>query len=286
MSPRLSGNESTDCHCMRPKKNINTFRYPGVTAGEALYFRIRNWLFSEVPSNHMLAWLDKIEFYAEDLQEFLEQSTSLWVTARLIAAGRSMQEENGNSYRNDLRPFLREYLVVSRDDLADFERLLAKAVDASLENVSSGINTFMRAWSEVHHPRCYICGINLDFTQRDKLAAFTREHIWPSSLGGNSILENLLPACGKCNGKRKMNYATWAATSIQSIHVPKKPDDEDWMNLQLSHFYAMHQFSAQAYAISNSVSLKEALLRIGPWNYPPQTRDKNDVGHFFNLQII
>jgi hypothetical protein len=271
---------------MKTKKRKAGFNYPYVTAGEALYGKLRHWLFSDVASDHMQDWLGKIEFYAEELREFLEQATALWLTARLISVGRSLQTEYGTLYRDELRPFLKEYLVMKRDELTDFERLLESSVEASLQQMTDSQKKQLLKFSTAQHPYCYICGVDLDFTQQDEHAAFTREHIWPSSLGGNSTIENLLPACGKCNNRRKMNYATWAATSIQSICVPKKPDDDDWMNLQLSHFYAMHQFAGQSFAIANSVTLKDAFLQIGPWDYPPRSIDKNDVGHFFNLKIV
>lgn len=266
------------------RKRSYTYRY--MTSGEALYARLRQWLFSEVASDHMYPWLRKIEYYAEELQEFLEQTTALWLTARLVSVGRSLYSENGHHYRTELRPFLREYLVLSRNDLEDIERLLGSAVDASLQNISNGLKNKMLQYAIDQHELCYICGIPLDFSMQDKHSKFTREHIWPRSLGGESIIENLLPACGKCNHLRKMDYATWASTSIQSICTPRSPSDDDWKNLQLSHYYAMHQFAGQSRAISEYVTLKEAFLDIGPWKCPPKLCDKNDAGHFFNLEVI
>ena len=271
---------------MKTKTRNRIYYYRYVTAGEALYGAIRHWLYSDVASDHMHPWLGKIQYYAEELHEFLEQATALWLTARLVAAGRSLQASNGRHYKSELRPYLKEYLVISKDETDTLERLLASAVDASLQEMSNGLRNQVRQFAIDQHPKCYICGVDMDFSNEDKLAEFTREHIWPQSLGGDSIIENILPSCGKCNGRRKMNYATWATTSIQSISVPKKPTDDDWMNLQLSHFYAMHQFAGQTCAIKQRITLKEAFLQIGPWRTPPQFIDENDVGHFFNLQIV
>lgn len=271
---------------MKTQTRKRSFAYRYVTAGEALYGGVRQWMFSDVASDHMHTWLGKIEYYAEELHEFLEQATALWLTSRMVAFGRSMHAENGRHYKSELRPFLKEYLVISRDETDDLERLLAAAVDASLQDMSSNLKSQVRQFAGEHHPHCYICGVILDFTQQDKLAEFTREHIWPQSLGGDSVIENLLPACGKCNGLRKMNYATWAMTSIQSISAPKNPTEDNWKNLQLSHFYAMHHFAGQSLAIERRVTLKEAFMQIGPWRIPPRFTDNNDVGHFFNLQVI
>ena len=50
-----------------------------------------------------------------------------------------------------------------------------------------------------------MCGSSLDFVN-DNDNAFTCEHIWPRSYGGDSIEENLLPSCKSCNSNKKKNF--------------------------------------------------------------------------------
>jgi 5-methylcytosine-specific restriction endonuclease McrA len=44
-----------------------------------------------------------------------------------------------------------------------------------------------------HYPRCVYCGVGL--TRK----TITRDHVIPSSRGGESGPDNLVPACARCN---------------------------------------------------------------------------------------
>jgi hypothetical protein len=271
---------------MKTTTRARRYKYPYATKGEILYSRVRQWLFSSVADDHMDKWLFKIEHYSEELQEFIEQALSIWLTGRLIASGRSLHDEQGDRYTDDLRSALADYLILRGQDLDDIERMVSECVESSLREMSRGLRNQVHKFAISQHPYCYICGTALDFTGDCEYTAFTREHIWPQSLGGDSAIENLLPSCAKCNSRRKSNYATWAATSIQCIAVRRLPNEEDWKNIDGTHYYAMHQFAAQTYAIEHQVTLKQALLSIGPWSRPPTFVDESDIGHFFNLSII
>lgn len=269
---------------MKSNRRKRDYIYRFQTSGEAFYAHVRAWLHQGLAADHMNAWLQKIEFYGEEWQEFLEQATAVWLTSRLVQAGKSLHELHGDRYSTELRSYLKEYLVLTRADAMDFERLLISAVEASSREISKGLKRQIKSWAKDHHRHCYICGVTLDFDLENRDESFTREHIWPRSLGGESTLENLLPACLKCNCTRKLNFGSWASTSIQSTAVPMLPTEEDWKNVLPSHFYALHNYSAQSEAIKHSITLKDAFLRIGPYDFPPRFADNCDIGHFFNLQ--
>ena len=124
---------------MKTAKRKKLYLYEFSTAGEILYGRVRHWLFSEVAADHMQDWLGRVNYYSEELQEFVEQALAMWLTARLVAAGKSMQADHGQHYKPELRSYLRAYLVAPKQDLDDIARLTADSVEASAQDMTDGI---------------------------------------------------------------------------------------------------------------------------------------------------
>lgn len=57
--------------------------------------------------------------------------------------------------------------------------------------------------------RCWFCGVRLtkpnnerDITPEEKRRWYTVDHATPRSRGGDNAIDNLLPACNDCNGKK------------------------------------------------------------------------------------
>ncbi len=262
---------------------MRPFRYKFVTAGESLYAFLRAWLARDSAGTHFEQWFSRIEFFKEQWSEFLEQLVAVWLTGRLVAAARSLSATHGAEYDDALSGYLRDYLDISKDDLQRLLRLTKAAADAAEKEISPGLKNQLRTWAMSHHAHCYMCGVALDFTGADSFASFTRDHLWPRSYGGDSILENLLPACGKCNSERKSHFATWATTSIQSALLRMQPTSNDWASLAGYHLFALQNYAAQCLAIREDLTLKEGLLTVGHWESPPQITDSGDVVHFFNI---
>jgi hypothetical protein len=141
----------------------------------------------------------------------------------------------------------------------------------------------LRAWAMKSHPRCYICGTYLDFTVPQQQNSYTLEHIWPRAYGGNSIEENLLPACDSCNSRKKRHFATWVMPAVQSLLLGIAPGEQRLSEIEGSYKFSLHYRAAQKLAAAERLSMKQAFLRIGPWT-DVRIRDADDVADFFNLE--
>lgn len=263
----------------------NSFHYTFTTKGEALYAFLRDWLTRDVSGNAFDNWFPGIEYYSDNWNEYIEQSVSIWLTGRIVAAARSFAAEI-DEYSDQLSEYLNEFLNIPKEQRQRLVRLASAAAEASDREMSKGLKSQMRDWAIDQHPHCYMCSVQLDFTNSDPDTSFTRDHVWPSSYGGDSVLENLLPACGKCNSERKAHFATWAGTGIQSTLLRRNPSTDAWTTLNGTPTFALQSFAAQKLAISEQISLKEAYLRVGPWRMPPEIADTTEVIHFFNLRHV
>lgn len=72
-----------------------------------------------------------------------------------------------------------------------------------------------RSATKDHPPICYLCGVAL--TKTGALTGRSIDHVWPLSLGGETIESNLLLACKDCNSKRG-HLSTWAVGPVQSTY--------------------------------------------------------------------
>jgi 5-methylcytosine-specific restriction endonuclease McrA len=108
--------------------------------------------------------------------------------------------------------------------------------------------------------QCYLCGNTLLDKGKDNPKYKSIDHLWPLSLGGQSSLENLLPACQGCNNSRG-HAVTWAMGPVAAYHLPKTG-----ANFPASWKFALAMFSLTkiAQAERRPLSLKEAARRARP----------------------
>ncbi len=221
-----------------------------------------------------------------DLGEFFRQITAVHLSGRLVKGGRSFLTDvhiDSPEFDGQLKTFLSSYPLFSLNEKGRLFRLTKGAIRASVESISDGVRRRVRNWAKQAHQHCYICGAAMDFANDASVVAFTIDHIWPTTYGGNSSLDNLLPACAACNNNKKADYASWAMCDVQSLILGIDPPDALLGDIHGSRKFALHNRAAFTLAEAKGVSLKEAFLKIGPWS-DVSILDGSDVGDFFNLE--
>ena len=129
---------------------------------------------------------------------------------------------------------------------------------------------------------CYSCGATFHVTPSGEQEPLepTADHVWPRSLGGDSRLENLLPACRYCNSEKE-HMAGWQMAWLQPAVFA---DDDGLKTIRRDLKIALHLRASMAYAHQNGTTLKDALIVIGPRSEP--TLIDQDQGYdFFNLRV-
>lgn len=106
----------------------------------------------------------------------------------------------------------------------------------------------------------------LDLSARDgDPAQFTLEHLWPSSLGGDSEEENLLPACIYCQNK-KADGMSWEWPNLHNVVLSPLPSASALASVGREIKIARHYFEAMQLCDTENMTLKEAFLKLGPMN--------------------
>jgi len=256
-----------------------------VTDGEKLCRFIEHHLLSNTNWETLESSL-KYTGRQSELIDFFRQLTIVNLAGRLVIGGASLAKQVDISdprFENDFRSFLRDNLEIPYYLIDKTYRFAHRAVQASRENISDSLGRRLKNWARKKHSHCYLCGVSLDFKDSNSYNAYTCEHLWPRAYGGNSIEDNLLPACQSCNSHKKGNFATWAMPAIQSLILGFQPSSQRLQEIDGCYKFALHYKIAQQLADQKRLNLKQAFLQLGPWT-DVRVYNKNDVADFFNLE--
>lgn len=170
---------------------------------------------------------------------------------------------------------------LSRDLVTRLARLVISAVDSSDRPIKP--STRKTVLLSAKDSRCYICSQDLDPRANEKDDTFlTLEHIWPSSLGGDSTEENLLPACKYCQSA-KAAAISWEWLDVQNWVISSSPSDDALKSIPKRVRIARHYLRVIQHCEEEKLSLKAGFLAIGPFaklTYRNTTRPIT----FFDLQ--
>lgn len=207
----------------------------------------------------------------------VKRALSFWKDARQSIANESLEVQR-------VRTFLREELVPGLDDEKTIKlaRAVIEAEAASNRKIGKETRRALIGTAQFH--TCYLCGEQLDPKTTDDQASsfFTAEHLWPCSLGGDSIIDNLLPACIKCQ-KAKANSMAWEWLNVHNYVLPPDPGSEDLKSIPRSARVARHYLYTLSICEKKRLSLKEGFLLVGAMNDPLRHRGADLPVTFFDL---
>lgn len=205
---------------------------------------------------------------------------------RLIKKTEQVLEEDRPAPEKTIARYIEETLEVnflSQEKIAC--RLAALAISATESSHKDIPKSVIKAVNGTKNRlSCYICGNFLQKDSVDPTVKLTYEHIWPSCYGGDSIEENILPACRKCNDA-KGDMILWHTAHVGAFCLKPNPSSDEMTRVTRSLLVAAHMKKIFNHATLYDMSLKESALQVGPISqdrhripYPDDARD------FFNFE--
>jgi len=225
----------------------------------------------------------------DDLSEYFVGVSALNILARVVKkAERVRSDEQETLHQSSLVSYIQKTLGiphVSGSDAVDrLASLSLKAAADSKRAIRDAVkNAVLNGQREL---ACYICG-GLLTKSNDALPEnkIEYEHLWPSSFGGNSIPDNLLPACGTCN-RAKGHMMLWQSAHVSSFVLKPSPSEEEWKTIRRNEKIAKHAQAIFGHACHNKTSLKQAALALGPIGMTSvYSADAEDAIDFFNFEF-
>lgn len=261
------------------------------TAGERLYQRLLAHGMKDLRSSRLGEQkFVRLTGRGAPFGTYLEGSTIAFAFKRIMKASHGIfRDKTVDRAICNLRlsATLREwYGWLDKDDLGALVRDALRAHDASDKPITKSIET--EIWHKRRIHKCCFCGTALtassDSIVRDVQGKkATLEHVWPSSLGGDSVPDNLVPACADCN-RVKSDLVTWEQGSVHEFIYPINFHLSDYFpRLPLAHKILLQRRAVVMLAQRDKISLKQALLRVGPYGeIKPLNAD--DTWDIFNTQ--
>jgi len=262
-------------------------KFKPTTAGEHLFQLLLRELVDE-DSYRQVATSAVLDLggRAEGLSDYMLGVTTLNFLARLIKkAERVLAMDDATLHHGAMIQYLLETVGLAQrgDDLHD--RVVRMALDAAKNSKRPIKDSAKKAVREgrVEAP-CYLCGAMCTHGQADA-QAIRYEHIWPASYGGNSAPENLLPACEKCNEKKK-DMLLWHTGALFSFVLKPEPSADELTSIGRREKIARRIQDVLREAIASECTLKEAALALGPADFTSVTiLNTADAVDYFNFNL-
>ncbi len=236
--------------------------YPAATKGEALMAYVHSRIVEDKNSWTRLHGSLRPIGNHEQLTEYYALHAATYLTCKLMTIAR-YYGSGGATTESQISTVIERYPWNRINQQNKLLRLLCAAVRSADRPINKSEREQLKHFAKREHQFCYICGKSLNFTDDNLPESFTIEHLWPSSLGGDSFEENFLPACYRCNGK-KGNVATWVSTDVHTIFSCDETEDKV-TKMEFRRKYALLHREALTYAIDNGVILRDAFIAIGPF---------------------
>lgn len=268
---------------------MTRFTFKAATPGEHLLSLLSEKVLKEdgIAISEGLTSLSAIGDRRQELQEYVIAVNALNLTARLIKkAERVMEIDDASLHHEEFVRFLQQTLGLVKhpsDVLDDLARHSIYAAKVSKRPVSKATKRRVRGTElEVE---CYLCGKLCVHKSEDQMASIFYEHIWPASYGGDSIEENLLPACYGCNDA-KQDMLLWHTGAIFSFVLKPNPSIEERTRIGRREKVARRIQDILHKANVERCTLKEAAIKIGPARFENLIAiDNDDAIDYFNLHF-
>jgi 5-methylcytosine-specific restriction endonuclease McrA len=240
------------------------------TAGERLFALIRKDVLADtavkgVPWSDMEAYVEEVggrwEFgaYVRGAISIhsMRRLLRYWGDERDLVASESQYVRRVTSFiRAEVFPGLGEHLAQR------LARAVIEADRASNRKISPSVKKGVLGRNR--QPTCYLCPQALDVAAPEgDPKHLTLEHLWPTSIGGDSIEANLLPACQKCQDVTK-DSASWEWLNIHNFVLPADASGEALKAIHRKARFARHYFHALQLGDAHNLTLKEAFVKAGP----------------------
>ena len=261
-----------------------------VTAGERLYLHVRDEIL-DLCGEGSMRWANAGALFdtlsgASDYLAYVKGAAAIHATRRLL---RHWSDERASVAEESLH--VRKVAIFVRTEVfpsvgEEVSRKIARAVieaeRASRQSVSRSCRTAVLRESKQHF--CYLCGYRLDAAAAAGSSNhLSLEHLWPMALGGDSIEENLLPACDRCQIDTQ-DTVSWEWPNIHNLVLPPAPSADAMNSVDRGVRYARHYLLALRSCEGESLSLKQAFIRIGPMKNPISHSPTGLPVTFFDLR--
>jgi len=249
-----------------------------VTSGEELFLLMHEQVHSLFSSESLA---EELEFLIapKDFVEYMKLAASIEVFMRCVRDARAIlvQDEAIDS-ANLVRMIRQEIeLPTSLRTSKKFQQLLRRVAIPEGPRMPGSI--VKREALLGLAMNCYLCGCQVSVKGKGGRGVLSIEHIWPASLGGESLAENLLPSCSDCNNRKQHTFA-WVTGPVLSTYQHESGTVANDLRLSLGLAKMVHHAFRGGKRLR---TLREAILDCQPIHVIPVLKPNK---HHFYFELL
>jgi 5-methylcytosine-specific restriction endonuclease McrA len=259
------------------------------TAGERLFQFILKEFYgakslSEIKSLTMLGIGERMEMFSD----YFLGTGALNLLSRCIKKAERIKKliENDLIHQSEMTKYIQQSLGIAQHGDSVVEQFASLSLQAAADSKRRITESVKDRISEGKAElSCYICGWHAPRRSDKPGIAIQFEHLWPSSLGGNSCFENLLPACNTCN-QEKGAMILWHTAHVSSFVLKPNPSTNELTAISRREKIAQHMRTIIDHACVNKLDIRSAAIEIGAIDMNSiKVLDADDAVDFFNFQL-
>lgn len=260
------------------------------TQGERLFLMLRDELLDASGHGH-IRWSNMASLFNQvggrpEFGDYIRGAASVHVMRRLLRYWESerLVTSQESQYVKKVASYIRDEVLSGLGEEDTFR--LARAVIAAEKSSNQTIPPGVRSRLVTGRQRicCFLCPAVLSPTAAEGDPEFlTLEHIWPQSVGGDSIEANLLPACSRCQETTK-DAMSWESFNIHNLVLPASASASAIASVSRKGHFARHFLQVMRVANQKHLSLKEAFIELGPMKQPIGSIFTGVPTTFFDLE--
>lgn len=234
-------------------------------------------------SNNFLSKLDHAFASDNKFVQLVYESSINYIVRRLINTAESLKRKFYNSdyppekYQKEIRVFLKEYTHIPENQIERIFILLLECLKARDKKPNDTDRRMLLKSAEKNNLRCYICGCDLNFREKEQEESAELEHEWPRALGGSSDPFNLRISCLRCN-KIKSDYIDSTDFHYEKISLLNEIQDASFFKeLKREYRVALWLKSECKCVVCGKQASSEGQLQFA-------RREPNDSWHFINIE--
>ena len=256
--------------------------------------KLKELLINLIPNDK--DFLENIDNFVDangELKQLIYESAINYLIRRFISSAdflkMRLDRDEDELFRKEIKKYIADNFKIKRPSV-EFDKLvnlIVLSLEAKLK--AKNINTAAKRNSlkKAGQKNCYICNQEVSFLQPainsgTDMTAAEVEHIWPSSLGGISELDNLKIVCRKCN-RKKGDFLDSSDYHYEHFCLTRDESDRNSFNEEKSRLKnfdiaVQHKRNFKCYHCDKPVS------RVGELKLK---RNKNDDSwHFLNASAV
>ena len=256
------------------------------TSGEVLFhFLMDNLLGDSCQAELREAKILRFGGRADELSDYFYGFTCVNIFTRLVKKATRVIESDRTDPARVVAQYIERSLGIGvpREVVMRMAALSIDASRASGKSIPPSVSKAVIGERRRHH--CYLCGNNVRKNSEVPGEKLELEHLWPSSYGGDSVAENLIPACDLCN-RAKGDIILWHTAHIAGFCLKPSPSEDEQTRIERTQKIAWYMKKVHEKATQERKTLKESALVVGPIDMTSQSSiDNDDARDFFNLNF-